>query len=396
MRAFEAFYGGEQKDTISLRKWLIEHDQNVTLVGRKLFGVKVIESDDSFGIDLNTKVTPLRTLHLPYSMYIPCMLIISLLFTLHVISINRKSRISVIHAQDTGYGGLSAIISAKILRVPVIISSHGVRYATLTRILKGTHMRSLLLLFEHWLDIITSKNADLISVDIPSHKRVFANLDMKKDKIKVVPAGINVDNFKLGEEVRKAVRRELNVKNGILLGFVGRFSMEKNLFTLLESFAQAVKYADKMKIVLIGTGPIEDRLRTLCHVRGIDGKVIFTGVRYDIDRLLSAIDVFLLPSYEEGCSTALLEAMASGKAIVSSNIPGVWDIVKNGEEAILVDPNSASELKEAILLLYDRSDLRVKLGNKAKEKAEFYDVEESWKRVLTIYEELIQRNLGYM
>ena len=385
-------YGGEEKFTILLRNWLTEHGQYVTIIGRKLFGVEVIESEDSSGIELNMKETHSRTLPIPYPMYMVCMLITSLLFTLHVILIHRKSRISIIHAQDTGYGGLSAIIAAKILGVPVIISSHGVRHSTLTKTLKDNPMSSFLLLFEHWLDIVTSKHADLAIVVASSHKHVFANLGIQEAKIKAIPIGINVDNFKSDEEVRKAVRRELNVQNGILLGFVGRFSMEKNLLTLLESFVQALKYANKMKLVLIGTGPIENRLRTLCHVRGIDDKVIFTGIRYDIDRLLSAIDIFLLPSYEEGCPTALLEAMASGKAIVSSNIASVQDIVKHGEEALLVDPNSAKELKEAILLLYNRLDLRVKLGNKAKEKAKFYDVDEVCKRVLTIYEELIQRN----
>lgn len=386
-RAFEAFYGGEQRFTLSLRNWLIEHGQNVTIVGRKLFGVKIIGSD----IKLNTKIAPVRTLLLPYPMYMLGMLITSMAFVLRVISLNRRSRISVIHAHDTGYGGLSAIISAKLLRVPIIISSHGVRYASLTKTLRGTPVRSLVLLFEHWLDVVTSKRADLVSVVAPSHKHVFAKLGIQKNKIKVTPIGIDVANFKFDDEARKAVRRELNVQDNFLTGFIGRFSQEKNLFTLLESFAQASKYADKMKLALVGTGPIENRLRTLCHVRGIDDKVIFTGIRYDIGRLLSALDIFLLPSYEEGCPTALLEAMAAGKAIVSSNIASVQDIVKHGDEAILVDPNSVEELKKAILLLYENSDLIVKLGNKAKEKAESYDIDEVCRHVLTMYEELIQR-----
>lgn len=384
-RPFEAF-GGEQKFTISLRNWLVEHGQNVTIVGRKLFGVKVIGSD----IEPNTKITPIRTLLLPYPIYVLCMLITTLAFTLHLISINRKSRISVIHAQDTGYGGLSAIVSARLLKVPVVISSHGVRYASLAKVLEKTPMRSLALLFEHWLDVVTTKSADLVAVVAYSHRHIFANFGVEKDRIKVIPVCVNIDDFKPREEVRKAARLELDIQDGILIGFVGRFSMEKNLFTLLESFERALKYSDKMKLVLVGTGPLEDRLRTVCHARGIDGKVIFTGIRYDVDRLLSAVDIFLLPSYEEGCPTALLEAMASGKAIVSSNIPSVQDIVENGEEAILVDPNSVEELKEAILLLYEHSDLRVKLGSKAKEKAKFYTIGEVCRRVLTIYEGLIR------
>ena len=387
-RPSEVFYGGEEKFTISLRNWLLNQGHNVTVVGRKLFGVTVTGSYDTLHVETGIEPVPPRVLRLPYPMYILCMLITSLFITLQVMSINRKSRISIIHAQDTGYGGLSAIMSAKILRVPVIISSHGVRHVILSKALNGISGR-LSLLFEHWLDLITTKRADLMIAVSASVEEYFARLGVEKGKITTIPIGIEISKFKVSEEVREALREELGIQNDVVIGFVGRFSVEKNPFTLLEAFAEASRHADKMVLIFVGTGPVEGKLRMLSYDRGINDKIIFTGIRYDINRLLSAFDIFILPSYTEGCPTAMLEAMASGKAIIASDIPSIREIVRNGKEAILVNPYDAEELKRATLLLYNNPSLRIKLSRKARERAELYDVDRVYGQILNVYENLI-------
>lgn len=107
-----------------------------------------------------------------------------------------------------------------------------------------------------------------------------------------------------------------------------------------------------------------------------------------MNQLLSALDIFILPSYTEGCPTSLLEAMASGKAIIASNIPSIREIVSDGKEAILVDPNNANELKHAILLLHDDLNKRAQLGRKARERAKLYDVNIVYNRILKEYQNL--------
>jgi len=387
-RPFEAFPGGEGKFTMSLREWLVGHNCDVTVVGRRLFGVQVFKSSDATRIEPQTKLTRPRALPLPYPIFGVCMLITSLLFMLRVIAINRRSRISVIHAQDTGYGGLSAVISAKLMKVPVLVSSHGIRHITIYKALKGVS-RKLSFPFERWLDAVTSRNADSLIVVASSQETVFANLGVKRSKIKMIPIGIDVGDFKICEGVRQDVRQELGISNDVVIGFIGRFFTEKNLFALLESFAEALKHASKMKLVLVGTGPLEDQLRTFCQKQSIDDKVVFTGFRHDVNRLFSALDVFVLPSYTEGCPTALLEAMASGKAIIASNIPSIREIVEHGKEAILVNPYDAEGWKQAVLLLYNRSDLRADLGNNAEKRAEVYNNHEVNAQILKLYEEQI-------
>lgn len=85
----------------------------------------------------------------------------------------------------------------------------------------------------------------------------------------------------------------------------------------------------------------------------------------------------------------VLEVMAASKAIVASNIPAIREIVRNDKEAILVDPRSMMDLKRAILLLYSSPDLRTRLGRRAHERAELYDIDRVYGQIVELYEKLI-------
>ncbi|MGD8505660.1 MAG: glycosyltransferase family 4 protein [Candidatus Bathyarchaeota archaeon] len=389
-RVFEIVFGGEEKFTKSLGEWLLNRGQKVTIVGRKLFGVEVVRGpyDASRVVDSKIKTTHPRLLQLPYPMFMLSMLVTSLLFVLRILAVNRESRISVIHAQDTGYGGLAAVLSAKLLRVPVILSSHGLRYFTIGNALKGVYA-SLSLPWEYWLDVFTSKHADLIINVSSSGEEFFAKIGLENRKMRMIPIGIDTSVSNETEKVRLTVRKKLGVHNEILIGFIGRLAPEKNLLTLLEAFVRALRLTDKMKLILVGAGPMEGKLKMLSHDRGLDDVIIFAGIRHDIDRLLSAIDVFTLPSYTEGCPTSLLEAIASGKAVIASNIPSIREIVNHDEEALLVDPYNVEELEQAILSLYNDPELRAQMGRRAREKARIYDADSVYKRLLSLYEELV-------
>jgi glycosyltransferase involved in cell wall biosynthesis len=386
-RPLEVFYGGEERFTLSFGNWLSDRGNNVTFVGRKLFGVVAIDSKEVRKDVPETKKMQTRAIHLPYLIFVLGMLIISLLLILEILATNRKSRISIMHAQDTGYGGLSAVVAAKILGTPVVVSSHGLRYNTLCLYLKGATAK-LFLPLELRLDSFVSKRADLIIGVSPSEKAFFDRLGVRKEKIVIIPIGIELGN-ETNEEERQAIRRELQVQQETLVGFVGRLSPEKNLISLLEAFGRALKRSAKLRLLLVGTGPLEKKLKMLSYDEGLMGKIIFAGVQANVTRFLSALDIFAMPSYTEGCPTALLEAMSSGKAIVASNIMSIREIVRHGVEAILVNPYDIEDLKQAILLLYDNPALRTKLGHNARLRAELYDAEKVYSEIMEKYESLV-------
>jgi len=389
-RSLEVVFGGEEKFTLSLGEWLKKRGYPVTIVSRRLFGVEAVEEPcDVSSNAAQMESEPPRRVQLPYIMFVVSMLFTSLLFVLQIIAVNRRSKISIIHAQDTGYGGLPALIAARILRIPVVLSSHGIRHITISNVLKGFPAR-LALPWEYCLDVFTSSHADIVVSVSSNGKRYFSQI-MPEGRVRTIPIGIVTSSFKASNEARHMVRKELGFQDEVLVGFVGRLAPEKNLFSLLEAFAKAARKIEKVRLVLIGAGPLDKKLRAFSREQGVSDRVVFAGIRHDVNRVLSALDIFALPSYTEGCPTSLLEAMASGRAIVASSISSIREIVSN-DEAILVNPHNVGELEQAITLLSNDRGLRADLGRKAIERSKLYDVDRIYKQLVTLYKDLTALN----
>ncbi len=391
-RIFEVAYGGEERFTISLGNWLTKRDQEVTLMGSGFATVKVkhlsksdVKDMEGYGKPLNSQ-QKIRVWYPPYSIYLLSRIVMTLLWISKILSINMKSPITLIHAQDTGYSGLAAVLSGKLLRIPVIISSHGIRHKSLESIIKG-RFRKTLLNFEYRVDTFTTNNANRVIVVNSSIKNYYESIIGKK--IDVIPIPIKFKNFEYSEGDRDLIRKELGIdKNAKVIGFVGRFSEEKNLFTLLDSFCDVSRDDPSLKLVLVGTGSLESELKRYVINKAIQQDVIFCGVRYDINRMLSSFDIFILPSYIEGLSTALLEAMSSGRAIICSNILANQELVSQNHEALLVNPHETEELAHAIRSLSKDSGLRSKLGHNASIRASQYDEDQIFSKILEYYETL--------
>jgi glycosyltransferase involved in cell wall biosynthesis len=115
-------------------------------------------------------------------------------------------------------------------------------------------------------------------------------------------------------------------------------------------------------------------------------QVIFCGLRYDNEKVLYCLDVFVLPSHTEGLSMALLEAMACGRALIVSDIAATDELLTPDQDALVVDPNDSEELNSAIDLLCKDEVLRMKLGHNAEMKVSQYDEDRVFPRILEYYE----------
>jgi glycosyltransferase involved in cell wall biosynthesis len=225
--------------------------------------------------------------------------------------------------------------------------------------------------------------------------RLITSFGISPDKITVLPMPISMETFHMNQGESMHVRRELRIPTkAYVVGYVGRLSPEKNLTTLIEAFSLFTKQAKgvKSRLLVVGDGPEKESLENRIFSLKISNNAVFTGFRYDVPRLLNVFDVFVLPSKTEGSPIALLEAMASGKAIVASNIPAIREVVENGREAILFDPTDVELLKESLRRLYDDSSLRRTLGENARKRAKQYDVTAILHEVLSVVENLASAN----
>lgn len=124
--------------------------------------------------------------------------------------------------------------------------------------------------------------------------------------------GVDLSVYCFSEQNRVNVRKELGIEDRLVIGHVGRFNQQKNHEKLIEVFNSILKYRPDAVLVLVGQGEKEEIVKNLVKELCISDKVIFTGVRDDVPRLLSGMDVFVFPSLYEGMPNTVIEAQATG------------------------------------------------------------------------------------
>ena len=139
--------------------------------------------------------------------------------------------------------------------------------------------------------------------------------------------GVDLNVFRYDTEGRREIRREFSLENKLVVGHVGRFHRQKNHLYLLEVFAKIRKQREDAVLLLVGTGDLESQIRDRINEMGLADAVIFTGLRFDIPRLLSAMDVFVFPSFHEGMPNTVIEAQATGlPCVIADTITREADI----------------------------------------------------------------------
>lgn len=153
---------------------------------------------------------------------------------------------------------------------------------------------------------------------------------------------------------------------GFVIGCVGRLSPEKGHRFLLDAAAALTRQGVAATVVICGEGPEMDALRAQSARLELDDALVLAGHRADVESLLGAFDVFVLPSLTEGIPVALLEAAAAGLPAVASNVGGVPEVIADGETGLLVPPADCEALAGAIRQLHDDSELARRLGAAAQ------------------------------
>ena len=124
---------------------------------------------------------------------------------------------------------------------------------------------------------------------------------------------------------------------------------------------------------------------------GVSEKVTFLGWRDDIPEIMQILDIFVLPSLNEGMGRVLVEAMAAGKPVVASRVGGIPDLVKQGHNGLLVQPRDVNGIAIAIERLLSNRQMMVDMGKTGRAMAQSYSVEEMVEKTDALYSSLYQR-----
>ena len=148
---------------------------------------------------------------------------------------------------------------------------------------------------------------------------LFGKSICNSDKFLVIKNSIDVSNFIFNKQIRETMRRKLALNDYFVIGHVGRFIDVKNHFYLIDIFCEILKICENSKLILVGDGILKDDVLHYAQSKQISDNVIMLGTREDVNTLLNAFDIFLLPSKYEGVPLVLIEAQASGLVTFTSD-----------------------------------------------------------------------------
>ncbi|MDU2197979.1 MAG: glycosyltransferase, partial [Peptostreptococcaceae bacterium] len=215
----------------------------------------------------------------------------------------------------------------------------------------------------------------------------FKKVNRELSVFYVPGVGINTNEIIGTKPNRNKLCQELGVNNeSFLIISAGELNKNKNQKIIIEAISDIEKNKD-IHYIICGIGPMENELRKLAFEKGIDKNIHFLGYRKDIVELMKSSDVFVMPSYREGLSRSMMEAMAAGLPCIASKIRGNVDLIENGQGGYLCDSNDVDSFSKAIKILSDDVKLRKSMSKYNLDRIKDYDVENIITEIDKIYNE---------
>jgi len=156
-------------------------------------------------------------------------------------------------------------------------------------------------------------------------------------------------------------------QNEIIIGYVGRIESSKGIMLIIEAFKKICHEQPNAKLHIYGDGPEMYLLSENIKINSLENIVkVFGHYNGDIAKIFDHMDIYVLPSYREGLSYSLLEAMRAGVAIIATNVGGATEAIENMKSGIIVPMGSVNSLSDGLTLLISNEGLRASLGNEAR------------------------------
>lgn len=179
-----------------------------------------------------------------------------------------------------------------------------------------------------------------------------------ESKIRPIANGVNAELFcgAAAAEVRPA-----SVK-GKTMGMVARLDLQKGFEVLLQAILDLKSDFPDLKLMVVGEGPDRERIEEIVQQLGLAQNVVLLGQRNDMPAIYAAMDIFVLPSFNEGLPMTVLEAMAAGKPVVATRVGAIPSVLQDGEAGLLVAPGDGNSLRQALATLLSDPALCARLG----------------------------------
>ncbi len=385
---FHPIIGGAEKQAQVLSKKLVEKGVRVNLItGWWKFGTPRRETIDGIKVFRNfcgwgmLGISKPRTIRMLGGMIYAISLGAYLLF--------HGREYDVIHVHQFLYPAfVSLLIGKRILKKPVMVKSASSGLTSdiqRLRMLPYGHLQLKFLLkqLDHLVAVSEATGEDFKQIRYP------------ESRISYIPNGVDVP-----VQEKTAYHQVTQVIT------VTRLSEEKGVDVLLKAWADVVREEKNLKLLIVGSGPLEPKMKSLSHSLGIAELADFVGSIRDVANYLRASDLFVLSSRSEGMSNALLEAMSYGIPCIATNVGGNAELLgregkdfRSGEfviakHGLLVNPDDVNGLSGAILYLLRHRERSEELGRRGKGFVkENYSIDSIADRYILLYESMIDKRV---
>ncbi len=229
---------------------------------------------------------------------------------------------------------------------------------------------------------------DVVIAPSASAKRLLRTFGVTQT-IEVIENGIELENYRYPNSPLS--KQQIGVpQTSTLLVYVGRLAGEKNLETLLYEFSLAFSKAPSLRLLFVGAGPAERKLRQLTRKLEITEQTVFAGavLHHEIPRYLAAADIFITASRSEVLPLSIIEAMAAGLPVLALESPGINDLIQSGHSGILTG-NNKGDLAHGIIFLSNNLDQRRRLAHNAYQASLIYHIDRTVRLTIELYRRLL-------
>ena len=371
---FHPYVGGAERQSLELSKALKAMGLEITVLTRRHFNDGLPAGEDVEGIRVR------RLCVWGWSLFVD-----SLLFMIRsfVWLCRHAGDCLAIHAHLAGSHALASAAAGKLLKKPVFIKLGGGAGIGELAASHDTRAGRLKLKLLKW---VPPTSFVAVTGDLVEELKRYG---LGNASVEVVPNGVDTRRFHPVSAEEKALCRGRMgwPATAPCFLYVGRLAPEKQLETFLGVFAEALRDAGADAwFSLIGQGPERGALWEAHQRIGLQAHVRFQHAAPRIEWAYRAADVFVLPSISEGLSNALLEAMASGLAVLASRVGGTREAVLEGNHGLLFDPRDRAGMKAQLLRFLREPGLAAGMGARARAKAESdFDISAVARRYRELY-----------
>lgn len=306
----------------------------------------------------------------------------------------RRYRPHLLHAHSPVLNALPALRAGRRAGIPVIYEVRAlwedaaVDHGT-------TREGSLRYRLSRGIETYAAKRADHVVTICEGLRSELVSRGVRADRITVVPNGVDIEQFDTNSRPDPALARELGLAGATVLGFAGSFYGYEGLDLLLSAMPQILAQRPQVRLLLVGGGFQDERLRRLTADLGIGNKVVFTGrvPHAEVHRYYDLIDVLVYPRQSMRLTELVtplkpLEAMAQGRLVVASDVGGHKELMTDGETAVLFRAGDAGDLATKVLALLASPERWSGLRSAARA---YVETERSWRACVARYQSVYSR-----